>query len=424
LRQTRVISWVVWLLAGSFFMLDYFIRISPSVITNELMSTFHVNAFALGGLSGVFYYAYVLMQVPVGLLVDRFGPRRPLIIAVAVCTAGIILFGVSQNISELYLSRILTGLSGAFSFVGTLKIIHLYFPRRYFAILAGITQALGMIGATVGDAPMSLLMNHFGWRQITLAMGAIFLLLLIAIIVFIREKSQVVQLRRDEQPFNVVQGLKCITHNSQTWINSIYIGFLYGPTAAFAGLWGVPYFTLFFKESTTMAATQIGTIFIGLAIGCPIYGWISNRMGKRIPIMRLSAIMCFILIVVIIFGHSLIPSQHIPQAVIYTVLFLYGFFNSGLIPSYAVATESSPHELSGIALGLTNMASLIIGSLLLPVIGRIVDYTWSGHMYENHPLYTVGDFQIALLILPLCFIIALIASFFIKETYCVSVVPH
>ena len=421
MSQIEKRAWLIWWLGALFFLMDYFIRISPSVITGQLMSSFHVDAFALGGLSAIFYYAYVSMQIPVGVIFDRFGVRRPLIIAIATCTVGVFVFSVAHNLTFLYFGRFLMGLAGAFSFVGTLKLIHIFFPKKYFAALAGVTQALGMIGASLGDAPMSYLMNTFGWRQIIFGIGVLFILLLLGVIVFVHDKkSSLNALKADSEKskINVFEGLISVIKRRQTWMNSVYIGFLYGPTAAFAGLWGVPYFTVYHHESTTLAAAQIGMIFIGLAVGCPIFGWFSNYIGKRLPIMRCSAIISFILIAILIYGNHVYFLNNISDVSLFVLLFLYGFFNSGLIPSYAVATEINHFHLSGIALGFTNMASLIIGALLLPIIGNTLDYLWVGKTFNHHPIYSLDNYQLSLMVLPICFIVALLATFFIKETHC------
>ncbi|MDF2530171.1 MAG: major facilitator family transporter, partial [Gammaproteobacteria bacterium] len=156
------LPWVIWLLGALFFLAEYFVRISPSVITQELMATFHVDAFALGGLSGFFYYAYISMQVPVGILVDRFGSRRLLTGATLLCAISCLVFASMHTIQLGFLSRFLMGLGASFAFVGTLKLISLWFPPTRFALLAGTTQALGMLGAVIGDAPMAMIFNHFG----------------------------------------------------------------------------------------------------------------------------------------------------------------------------------------------------------------------------------------------------------------------
>ncbi|MEM9243086.1 MAG: MFS transporter [Pseudomonadota bacterium] len=412
-------AWFIWIIGGLFFLIDYFIRVSPSVITGQLMSSFHTNAFVLGGLSAIFYYAYIAMQIPVGIIFDRFNIKKPLIFAIVVCAVGAFLFALAHNIVMLYISRFLMGFSGAFAFIGALKIIQNFFPVKYFSVLAGITQALGMLGAAFGGSPMSFLMHSFGWRQVMFVVGIIFIALTLGIMLSISDKILVHPNTKSPDSNKILANLvDVIFKRKQTLINSLYVGFLYGPTAAFAGLWGVPYFTLYHHESTTMAAGQVSMIFIGLTFGCPLIGWFSNYMGKRLPVMRLSAILSLLLMVIVLFSNQLALLRHISPDMLFVILFLYGFFNSGIIPSYTLAAESNRFHSGGIALAFTNMASILIGALLLPIIGKLLDFTWAGGMTHHHRLYTIYNYQISLAVLPVCFIISLIASYFIKETYC------
>src|SRR3989338_3340653 len=138
--------WVVWALAASFFLFEYVTRVAPSVMANQLMQEFHVYALGLGALSAFFYYPYIVMQVPVGMLVDRFGPRRLLTVMVLMCALSNFIFGIAHNIWMADLGRFLMGFSSAFAFVSCLKLATSWFYPIRFPLLAGITQALGMVG--------------------------------------------------------------------------------------------------------------------------------------------------------------------------------------------------------------------------------------------------------------------------------------
>ncbi len=423
--ETKVASraWLVWLLGGLFFLMDYFVRISPSVITNQLMSTFHVSAFALGGLSAVFYYSYLFMQVPVGVLVDKYGPYRLLAISILVCALGSFLFGYTDSITVLYFSRFLIGFGGAFSFVGTLKLIYNWFPVKYFAILAGVTQALGMLGAYIGGAPMAKLFNVFGWRHTMIFIAGLFLLLCVVVMIFVRDRPKTFQKNQHKEieRIKVLPGVYNVIKRPQVWINSLYIGLLYGPTAAFAGLWGVPYLRAYYHQSTTLVAAEVGMMFLGLAVGCPLFGWWSNAIRKRIPVMKIAPLVCLITICIIIFNNHIPFLRHLSEPVVFILCFIYGVFNSGIIPSYALSTEVVPLKLSGITLGFTNLASLIIGALMLPIIGEVLDKVWAGKMVQHHAVYSVSNYQHAFILFPACFIAAFAVSFFLKETHCKTI---
>ena len=419
-KNTKKISRVqfygltIWLLGALFFFMEYFVRISPSVITHDLMSALNVNALALGGLSAFFYYAYIGMQIPVGIIVDHFGAKKPMVFAVGLCAFGCFLFAISHNIWLSDISRFILGFGAAFAFVGTFKLISQYFKPKMFALLAGMTQGLGMLGAAVGDAPISIIFHHFGWRQSMIGVAVLFVVLMVLILLIARDAPKVkspMELPRGD----IATSLKLVLANKHTWVNCLYIGLLYAPTASFAGLWGVSYLTEYERITETAAAVNVGAIFIGLAIGCPLFGFISDRIGRRVILMKISAATGCILISLIIYGQYIgLPRS---SDITMVICFLYGFSNSGLTPSYTLGSELNPHRYTGIAVGVTNMASVIIGAAFIPIIGAILDMVWNGYKSGGAPVFKLHDYQTAFILLPVCLAISFFVSFFVKETY-------
>ncbi|MCK4609099.1 MAG: MFS transporter, partial [Gammaproteobacteria bacterium] len=177
----------IWLLAAGFFFAEYFARVAPSVMVADLMRDLHVSALSLGSLSAFFYYAYVAMQIPVGTLVDRFGPHRLLTVTAALCGISCILFAHVDSLAAAKAYRFLMGFSAAFAFVGALKLASVWFPASRFGFISGATQALGMLGAAVGEGPVSVLVTHIGWRQSMILIGIILLILALLISIIVRD---------------------------------------------------------------------------------------------------------------------------------------------------------------------------------------------------------------------------------------------
>lgn len=410
------LAWFIWGIGAFFFFAEYFVRISPSVATQQLMSSFHVNAFALGGLSASFYYAYISMQIPVGLLVDHFGPKRVMFCATLICALGSALFAMATDIYIADISRFMIGFAAAFAFVGTLKLVSVWFEPKYFAFLAGATQGLGMLGACIGDAPMAVLFHAFGWRTSMFGIAVIFGLVSLLILFLMKDRPDHIKVIHHAERPPFWPGLWTVMKNGQSWWNCLYVGLNFGPTAAFAGLWGVSYIREAYHVSNTLAAGMVGMIFIGMAIGCPIFGWISDSTRKRLPLMRLSAICSLLLISTIVYAPYI--GIHLGETSLFIVLFAYGILNGGLVPSYALGADVNLHRLTGLAMGVTNMASVIIGATLIPIIGKLLVINWSGVMIDNAPHYSAQNYQFALMTLPACFILAMMATFFIRETHC------
>lgn len=411
--RVKNFAWIVWILAALFFLCEYFARVAPSVMVPDLMRYFHVCAFALGSLSAFFYYAYIAMQLPVGALVDRFGPHRLLTCAAALCGLSVILFSHTHNILCADFARLIMGFSAAFAFVGVLKLATAWFPLSMLGLIAGATQALGMLGAAIGEGPVSILVHHFGWRFSMHIIGFTLLILALLIGLVVRDKPKdplLIQPKPKQNAYSILYALKAIFSKSQTWINGIFVGFLYAPTAAFAELWGASYLHHVYSINAEMAANAISMIFIGWAIGGPIIGWFSDHIGKRKPIMIVSAILSLIFLATVLY----VP--HLSVICIYLLLFLYGVSNVAVSTSYVVAAEIVPKRIAGTSMAFANMCSILIGACLQLVIGYLLDLQW-GHQFIHHvPLYTAENYRYAMLVLPVCFVVSIVAGCLLKES--------
>lgn len=419
-NSNRTFPYIMWFLGAFFFFSDYIIRVSPGILTPQLMHFFHANGEAIGLFSGFFYYAYIGMQIPVGILVDKFGPKWLLIMAAFICTVSTIIFAQVSRIEMGFLCRFLMGFGASFAFVGTLKLISIWFKPSRFAFLAGLTQAMGMVGATVGLGSMGLIYQNFGWRNSMYGLGMLFLVITLLMLVFLKEKpsaqSDDSPSAHDEVP--VWQSMKLILQNRYNWFNCLFIGLLYAPSACFGEQWGASFLSLNQGISIEAAGHETGIMFIGLAIGCPVLGLISDKLQRRLAVMRLSVVVCLITLSLVIYGRWAFGIDAIHPATYTILLFIYGFFNSGIVCSYALASEINPQELTGMALGITNMASVLVGAILIPTVGRLLDIFSTSVDANGLTLFNLEAFQLSFLALPIGLVTAFVISFFQKETYC------
>jgi sugar phosphate permease len=407
--------WLIWSLGAAYFLAEYFARVSPGVMVPELMQAFNATALALGTLSAFFYLAYIPMQIPVGMLVDRYGPHRLLSIMALLCGLSCFAFAAVSDIHLAQLSRFLMGFTASFAFVGTLKLASMWFPAERFGLLAGLTQALGMLGAVIGEAPTAIAVQYFHWRGTLIIMGVVIVILAILIALIVRDKPQAhhpVDLKQES--VGLFKGLWLVLQNPQTWINGFYVGLLYAPTAAFAELWGVNFLRHTYHLTAAVAGAAIGCIFIGWTIGGPITGWVSDKMLRRKPVLLLSSFCGIILMSIIIFIPLSLPA-------IFVLLFCYGMTNTGVAISYAIASEINPPRINGTSIAFANMASVLIGACFQPIIGWVLDMHWQGTMANGIRIFTTGDYHTALAALPVCSLLSLFFAFFVKETYCRNV---
>ena len=414
LNVKKLFPWFIWGLAALFFFSEYFARVAPSVMVEPLMRSFNTDAFHLGSLSAFFYYAYVVMQIPVGTLMDRFGPHKLLTLMAGVSGVACLTFAHSHSLGGAEASRFLLGFSAAFAFVGALKLASVWFPSSKFGFLSGLTQALGMFGAAAAEGPVSVLVSHIGWRETMIFIGGFLIVLGFLIGVFVRDEPNSEEKHEQalaKKQYTILSGLWRVLKTPATWINAVFVGFLYAPTAAFGELWGASYLHRVYSIHTDVAASAVGMIFLGFGVGSPIAGWISDKIQRRKPVVLTSILGSLILMSIILY----VPG--IPVALIFVLMFLYGFFNVGVATSYAIACEITPLEIGGTSMSFANMASVIIGALFQPIIGWLLDLRWDHLVVHGVRYYAAGDFRFAMLTLPLCFIISLIAAAFLKESY-------
>ena len=406
--------WLIWGLAASAFFIEYFARVAPGVMVDALMRDFKVQALTLGSLSAFFYYAYVGMQIPVGILIDRFSLRWLLTSMILVCALGCLIFALTSQLQIAAMARLMMGFGAAFAFVSALKVATVWFPSHQFGLLAGLTQAIGMLGAAVGQMPMAYLVAHFGWRSTLLFIATIMVLLAAVIAIVMRDRTEAnksLSIKKNwlHSPWT---GLVEVFKNPQSWWNALYAGLLYAPTAALAELWGIKFFREAYHLSNEIAATAIGLIFIGWAIGGPLIGWVSDRIKRRKIVLICSAFFSLLLASIIL----MVPN--LPLMLLFSLLFLYGLANTGVATAYAVASEINSPAVSGTSVAFANMASVLIGAGFQPLIGWLLDKHWDGLLENGLPVYSVSDFHSALIVLLSSLVAALLVACVIKETYC------
>ena len=409
--EKRFLPWFMWLLAAGFFFAEYFARVDPGIMVDYLMSSFKVGAAAVGGLSAYFYYPYVLMQIPVGILLDRHGPKRWLYIAAFVSSVGALTFGLAQSLCVIKLGRFLIGFGASFAFVGALKIANMWFDRSRLGLLSGLTQAAGMLGAAVGTFVFVPIVASLGWRATLYLIAAILLLFSILFFLFIKDKpdSMINDSVGVTSHESVSVSLRRVLKNPNSCFNALYAGFLYAPTAALGELWGVSFFHHLRCVTDEFAGLMVAAIFLGWTVGAPWVGYFTDLVGRRRQLMFLSPLLSMLILLIIIYIPSLTPSLML------VLLFFYGVSNTGVALAYALAGDLHPSKFAGISVAFTNMMSIMMGALFQPLMGWILDQQWTGTMSHGLRIYSRQDYVHTLTILPISLILAFIMVFFIKD---------
>lgn len=411
-------SWIIWACAALFFFYQFILRVSPSVMAHELMHDFQVDACSLGIMTSLYLYAYALMQIPVGTLLDKFGPRKLLIFATALCSISIFLFTLAQSIQVASLCRFLIGLASAFGFLSCIKIGCLWFPSKKLSLIVGLTLFIGTLGAMSGSYPLSFFIDNFGWRTALwiIAAGGGFLTLLITFVIKDdppQELKKYIKQRHisEDKRFSILEGFKIILQKRQTWLIATYGSLMYVALTGFADMWGVPYLTHVHAMEKQSASFTLSLFYFGIGIGTPLFGMLSNYFQQFKAMLIISALGTFILFSIIIFGPS------VSMIIMALIFFLTGVFLGGQFMTYSIIIEINPLSISGMATGCQNMACLASGIVFQPLIGWILDFLWKGNCVKGFRVYSTETFQIALSPILICLGIAIFISCFIREAY-------
>ena len=265
----HILAWTIWFLSALFMFYKYAIEVSPSVMTSHLMSEFKIDGAQLGNLAAFYFYAYLLMQIPAGLLIDRFGPRKITTFAITICAVGMLIFASSDILILAQFGRFLTGLGAAFAAINCLKLTANWFPEKRFALMAGLMMSLGMLGAVGGQGPLFAFITSIGWREALFFIGlfGIGLAALFWFVVRDRSKHHFLQVPLAPKGSDLWESCKSVFKSKQSWLLSVYSGLAFAPITLFGGLWGVPFISEAFELDKIHAANVVSLLFIGFAIG-------------------------------------------------------------------------------------------------------------------------------------------------------------
>lgn len=405
-------AYVIFLLSASFYLYEFILQVSPSVMAEPMMNTFHVTAQGFGIVSAFYFYAYAPMQLPAGLLFDRYGPRKLMTYALILCAIGSFFFASTSSLYTAAIGRFLIGIASAFSFIGVLVLISRWFPAKQFALLAGIAQLMSSVGAMFGEVPLAALIGQVGWRQATFILAFIGLGLAALVWYVIRDyPDQPVQTTPKRQFTDEWRRLLSVCSQSYTWLIGTYAFTIWTPIAVFAALWGVPYLQQKYQINVLMASGLCSMIWLGIGLGSPLLGWLSDRCYSRRYALAISSLLGLFATIFLLY----VPN--VPLHWMYVILLILGFGAGGQTVSFAVVKENNPHELVGTASGLNNLFVLLGGAIFQPLVGVILKHSSSELIVNKLPVYTTQVYNKALLVMPCCYLISLVAVLLLKESH-------
>jgi MFS family permease len=415
------LAWLIWSLGSLFYVIGFFHRLAPAVMTQELMRDFDISAAALGNLSAFYFYSYWLMQIPTGILADSWGPRRLLTFGALGSAVGAVFFALSPGVTWACLGRLLIGGCVAVAYVVNLKLAANWFPASYFSMISGLGLMAGIMGAVTAGVPLRLLVDSFGWRTVMLAAAVITGVLAAVTWALVRDdpgergyRSYALLEPRPERSAGgrALSGVVEVFRYANTWLLFFIPASLVGSVLTFCGLWGVPYLTTHYGLSTTEAAALTSLLMIAWAVASPVFGWLSDRIGRRKPLM--------------IAGHVLAAAgwgftlfaPGLPVWLLALLMAATGICSASFIICWSLAKESVPAGRAGTISGVINMGVMLGVTVLQPAVGWMLDRRWEGALREGVRVYSLAAYQAGFWLMMGWVLLSLVLLLFTRETNC------
>lgn len=412
-RSRAWVAWVVWGSAAAFVLYQFVLQTSPGIFVSQIERDFDVGAGTVGALSASFFYTYLIMQIPGGILVDRFGPRRVLSVCVPLAALAAFIFARADGLFEAQCGRLLMGLASGPAVAAALVLAATWFPPARFALIAGMTEMLGMVGGGVNDVFLARWVANVGWRDtmLGLALFGVALTLLAWFVVRNRPRGLPPVSVAGAADAGTWLGLVEVLKSRQVWLAAIFGGLTFAVISVFASLWCVPYIRQVCPlVGAPEAATAASALFWGAAVGAPCLGWLSDRVGRRKPIMFGAALAC------VFASLAIVLMPRMPLWAMISLLAVLGFASGVYVIAFAVVRESIPLETRGVGLSFANMMFMVTAPVLQPLIGYLIELGGAEPPLEGTARYSTDAYQWALAILPLMLVAAVGVVFFIRET--------
>lgn len=421
-RRMRRIRWTTYTLVVLGYMLAFFHRMAPAAIATDLQQSFLASGAELGLLAAAYFYTYTVMQIPIGVMADTLGIRKIVAIGAALAGVGSLLFGMADTLAVATSGRVLIGLGVSSMFISLMKLNSVWFHDRHFGTVGGMSILLGNLGSVLAATPLVWAVTHTSWRNVFVAVGLFSLALAVLAWLLVRShpgEAGLPSMRelegKEAHPVHQghwFDGLLKVMRNRATWPGlwpNLGVG---GSLFAFAGLWAVPYLRDVYGMERTVAANHTMLLLFSFAVGAMLSGMLSDRLGRRLPVIVIGIAVYVLCWIPIVFA------WHLPLSLSYLLFAVMGLGASGFTLTWASVKEVNPPALSGMATSVVNTGSFLGAAVLQPLVGWAMDQGWDGRLQAGARVYSEYNYQVGLGIMLAFATVGLLGALTIRETNC------
>lgn len=392
-------SIVILSLCALFLFYKYIAQLYPSLIGTELIKIYGYDGVMLAVMASSYYYSYTLMQIFSGIIIDRFSVKIPMFIAIFTISFMIIIFSHTNNFYIMCISRALMGVGASFATILYMKCAAYYTTPKTFGLISSFLATATMLGAACGSTPVAVLFQKFSWQQGLNIIAIIGFSMAFAVLIFQRSNTLT---SKESKPSMKLANIKDVLTKPDNWLLLLYSGFTFSPVAVLGGLWGAPFLMTKYNIPATSASLFLSIMFIGHAIGSPIWALLSAQLNCKKQLMHYANVISLLSILGIIYGDfSYITSL--------SLFFIFGFSVGCFMLSFEICRETNALYIMGLSVAFINSGEGLIGSFIEPFIGWLLDVS------KQSTEFTLETYRLSLSILPCCFILSSIVLIFINR---------
>lgn len=378
--NSRVVAYMVWMIASIFYAYQYILRVMPNIMLNDIMTQFDIGAAIFGQFSGVYYIGYSLMHLPIGLMLDRYGPKKIMSLCILLTVVGMMPLVFAHHWIYPLAGRLLVGIGSSAAILGLFKIIRMAFSEERFPRMLSFSVTIGLIGAIYGGAPVSYMVDAFGYQAVIQLFAVIGVgLALITYWIIPNEKNAV--------QTTVTSDIREVLSNKRVILSCLFAGMMVGPLEGFADVWGTAFLKQAYGFDGTVAASLPSMIFIGMCFGAPLLSFIAEKVSYLGAIVGAGAMMSVIFV--------LLLAAHLTSGAISVSFVLVGICCAYQILAIYKASTYVREQVAGLTTAVANMIIMIFGYVFHTIIGTVVNAMGGPHNSEAL-IYGVAVIPIAL----------------------------
>lgn len=403
-QQSKLHAWVVWFLASFFYAYQYVLRVLPNIMMPDIMQKYHIDAGIFGQYSGLYYLGYAGMHIPLGLMLDKYGPKKVLPICMLLTALGLMPLLMSDIWIYPILGRCLIGIGSSAAILGVFKLIRMIFHERLFTRMLGFSVTIGLVGAIYGGQPVNYLLSVFGYETV------LKLIAIIGVILAFITYWVLPGIKQAETSTPIWQDVKSVLTNKSVLMICFLAGLMVGPLEGFADVWGKQYLISAYGLSDTIAATMPSVIFLGMCVGSTLMSLVAERSKAYYELIIVSALGMGTIFFVLLLG-------------LFSVTYMTAAFGLvGILCAYQIlaiykASTCVPENLVSLTTAVANMIIMTFGYIFHSMIGKIMNLFWDGTSLDGTPVYSAQSFTYGLCVIPIALIIAAVgfSVFYLRQ---------